>query len=132
MKTCTKCNVEREDVEFPFKNKKANKRHSSCKICQREQKKKHYLGDKQQYRDRNDLKKKKKVQYLRDLKDSTPCKDCGKSYPHYVMEFDHTGEKIDCVTSLINKGWSRIIEELKKCEIVCANCHNTRTWMRNQ
>ena len=130
MKTCTKCKIELDETEFSSKNKESNKRHSSCKKCHREISKKHYIENKKQYRDRNSLKKKKKVEYLRELKDSTPCKDCEKNYPHYVMEFDHIEEKMDCVTSLVNKGWKVINEELKKCDIVCANCHNTRTWKR--
>jgi hypothetical protein len=28
--------------------------------------------------------------------------------------------------------WSWVIEELERCEIVCANCHRKRTFQRQQ
>ncbi len=56
-----------------------------------------------------------------------PCIDCNIKYPHYVMDFDHIkGNK------LINVGRTRstlkTLKEIKKCEVVCSNCHRIRTW----
>lgn len=68
-----------------------------------------------------------------DLRDNTPCMDCGIQYPHYVMDFDHVrGEKINDVTLGAAYGWSveKLMAEIAKCEIVCSNCHRARTWIR--
>lgn len=68
-----------------------------------------------------------------DLRDNTPCMDCGIQYPHYVMDFDHVrGEKIKDVTLGAADGWSvdKLMAEVAKCEIVCSNCHRVRTWQR--
>lgn len=62
---------------------------------------------------------------------SVPCSDCGGSYPHYVMEFDHARGEKKCYISQLGST-KRLLEELKKCDVVCANCHKTRTWNRNQ
>ena len=70
--------------------------------------------------------------YVDDLK-RAPCTDCGASYPPYVMDFDHVrGDKSLNLARLRNGrlAWSRLIAELEKCEIVCANCHRIRTHMR--
>jgi len=69
---------------------------------------------------------------LIDYKSGIPCLDCGKRYPHYIMDFDHvSGQKISSVSSMIKWGsWDEILEEINKCELVCSNCHRERTWQR--
>ena len=58
-----------------------------------------------------------------------PCIDCGECYPPYVMDFDHVrGEKVCQIGCYLNTSWKKILEELQKCELVCANCHRERTW----
>jgi len=71
-------------------------------------------------------------EYLKALKEVTPCSDCGGNFPHYVMHFDHIRDKRDNIGRLLGTGWRTIERELEKCEIVCANCHAIRTWKRNQ
>lgn len=72
------------------------------------------------------------AQYIRDLKEKSPCRDCGKFYPYYVMDFDHVrGQKHKNVMELIpTLSKKKIDEEIAKCEIVCSNCHRIRTHMR--
>lgn len=69
--------------------------------------------------------------YVRELKEASPCMDCGVSYPSYVMDFDHRdpGDKRDCIAKLCNRGvsWKRLLDEIAKCDLVCANCHRERT-----
>lgn len=71
-------------------------------------------------------------EYITDLKTITPCTDCKKSFPHYIMEFDHArGTKLGNITVLVAKfGKKRLLEEIAKCDIVCANCHKIRTFNR--
>lgn len=63
---------------------------------------------------------------------SQPCNDCGESYPYYVMQFDHIGDdKVANVSRLLRtRGWPAIEAEIAKCEVVCANCHAVRTYVR--
>jgi hypothetical protein len=78
--------------------------------------------------------RKKMGDLVRALK-SQPCTDCGVSYPHYVMDFDHVrGEKKFNVSSVISsfKSKQRVLDEIAKCEVVCSNCHRTRTWIRQR
>ncbi len=67
---------------------------------------------------------------LRNLKESNPCTDCNEFYPYYVMEHDHLRDKKATINSLRNTNIKIIQEELKKCELVCSNCHRLRTQSR--
>ena len=72
------------------------------------------------------------AQYIRDLKEKSPCLDCKEYYPYYVMDFDHVrGKKQANVMELIpTLSKKRIDQEIAKCEIVCSNCHRIRTHKR--
>lgn len=61
-----------------------------------------------------------------------PCVDCNKSYPPYVMDFDHLKDKEFGLSKTLNYNWGkkRVLDEIAKCELVCANCHRERTHNR--
>jgi hypothetical protein len=63
---------------------------------------------------------------------SRPCIDCGLCFPPCAMDFDHiSGDKVVSIAWLRNMcSPSALVEELKKCELVCSNCHRIRTSMR--
>jgi hypothetical protein len=59
---------------------------------------------------------------------SVPCHDCNKKFPTVAMDFDHVkGVKLYNISDMWNCSNEIILEELNKCEIVCANCHRIRT-----
>lgn len=67
---------------------------------------------------------------LAEAKDG-PCTDCGERHPAVAMDFDHvSGEKLLAVSRLKSASVARVLAELEKCELVCANCHRIRTHMR--
>lgn len=49
-----------------------------------------------------------------------------------VLEFDHvTGTKsFDVGQCLPRYAWESILDEIEKCEVVCASCHRRRTARR--
>lgn len=69
---------------------------------------------------------------IRELKSSTPCADCKRKYPHYVMDFDHVrGKKVHNISTLMRKRLvAKVWLEIAKCELVCANCHRARTYIQ--
>ena len=102
---------------------------------QREYGRRHYQENKEAYKARakisNKLRVEKLRQFVRELKEATPCTDCGESYPYYVMDFDHISEKNALITTLVFQGRKRrLMEEIALCEIVCSNCHRSRTHAR--
>ena len=58
-----------------------------------------------------------------------PCTDCGVQYPGYVMDFDHRdpAAKSFTISTNLRKPWAVVLEEIAKCDLVCANCHRERT-----
>lgn len=70
---------------------------------------------------------------------SVPCMDCGIQYPYWVMQLDHVrGEKLAGINQLVGQGskvpggasYAKLLAELEKCDVVCANCHADRTFQR--
>lgn len=62
---------------------------------------------------------------------SHPCVDCGNDDVR-VLEFDHIDKKSVEVARLLScyNDWDRILEEIEKCEVRCANCHKIKTGQR--
>lgn len=54
-------------------------------------------------------------------------------HPVWRMQFDHRNgdEKVACVSELISMGTlNKLLAEIAKCDVVCANCHCDRTHRR--
>lgn len=70
---------------------------------------------------------------MREAKNQ-PCKDCGVKYPYYVMQFDHVRGTKEFNIGVVGPTASRdrMMNEIAKCEVVCANCHAARTHERLQ
>lgn len=61
--------------------------------------------------------------YLREH----PCIDCGESDP-IVLEFDHLRDKeFGIGKGFRDRAWQSVLDEMAKCDVVCANCHRRRT-----
>ena len=90
-------------------------------------------GQKQKVKDRSRDRKSKKLAYVQQYKQSHSCVDCGENYPYWVLELDHLRDKVANISEMCNSksfNLQSIVEELEKCEVVCANCHKNRTWTR--
>jgi hypothetical protein len=133
---CPKCNCSRGLGDFNFRNKTKGIRQHWCKFCLRAYAARHYREYPKPYKERARRhtattridSKRRLLEYL----SSHPCVDCGESDP-VVLEFDHVnGEKNREVTAMANGSycWKTIEAEIRKCEVVCANCHRRRTCQR--
>ena len=65
---------------------------------------------------------------------NSKCSDCNISDPR-VLEFDHLPmyeKKFDIARAIAGstRSWNSILTEIKKCDIVCSNCHKIRTMTR--
>ena len=71
-----------------------------------------------------------RTRYLLEFFSEHHCVDCGESDP-VVLEFDHLRDKSFATgAKLAQFAWQTILDEIKKCEVVCANCHRRRTAQR--
>lgn len=87
-------------------------------------------------RDNTTSTKRKYREELNRIKTDAGCVDCGYNSHPEALEFDHLPgyTKLDKVSGLFDKGgsWSLVLEEVSKCEVVCANCHRVRTFNRRK
>jgi hypothetical protein len=59
--------------------------------------------------------------------------DCGGKFPWYVMDFDHVLGKKKFEMSKGQghmRGIKKMMEEIAKYDLVCANCHRITGWKR--
>jgi hypothetical protein len=67
--------------------------------------------------------------WMNQLKTGVACLDCGLDWPPFVMEYHHRDPdtKTKKVSWLLyNASRQRILDEVAKCDLLCANCHRIR------
>ena len=91
----------------------------------------HYRRNKAYYLAKNIRNRNINKDLLDKFKDK-PCMDCGVKYPPYVMDFDHKKDKLFNISGKVLGGMSfkKLLLEIEKCDLVCANCHRIRTYNR--
>ncbi len=99
---------------------------------QRDSKQRWYENHRDVYSERNQRRRKEMAAEIRKAK-SVPCADCGHPFPYYVMDFDHRDgeEKLFNISAgALQRGRAAVRAEMKKCDVICSNCHRIRTAMR--
>tara|TARA_B100000900_G_scaffold406089_1_gene416605 strand:- start:2575 stop:2931 length:357 start_codon:yes stop_codon:yes gene_type:complete len=98
--------------------------------------KEHYRNNKEYYKSKAKASKLKQRVCNRAFVDRVKrllgCVDCGESNP-VVLEFDHVrGEKAGNIADMVHRPLcvDAIKEEIRKCEVRCANCHRKKTFER--
>jgi len=137
MERCSKCLKNKPLSEFYRRKtgKRAGKHYEKCKDCMKVRGRNYYHSNRDRQLKLALIRRRKyrliSKKFVSKIKQK-PCQDCGKTYPHYVMDFDHKiGEKkIGDIAHMVVGGWSleNIVKEIEKCDIVCANCHRIRTF----
>lgn len=134
MGRCSRCKTEKPDGEFAWRRRARGQKDTYCRPCRAEYKQEHYRANKQRYiastRQRNKALIEERTQYLVAFLRDHPCVDCGEDDP-VVLEFDHLRDKKFAISSGIRgRNWRDVLDEIAKCEVVCANCHRRRTARR--
>lgn len=73
---------------------------------------------------------KKKQEYIKRYKLFVGCAFCGYKKHYAALEFDHINpDKKLFAISQCHKGWGmkKIKDEIRKCQVLCANCHRIKT-----
>jgi hypothetical protein len=80
--------------------------------------------------------RKKIKEFINNYKSANPCRDCGHTYAYYVMQFDHLPQYVKLFTIAKFYEYTHdinvVIAEIKKCDLVCGNCHTERGHKRRQ
>ena len=77
----------------------------------------------------------KNLLWVREIKAKRQCVVCGVS-DYRVLHFDHLSEHEEAIsiTDALRKGYSkqRMLQEMTKCEVICANCRSIRTFDKKE
>ena len=134
-KRCSSCRELKPLEEFHLDRGRRDGRQNFCKPC-------NIAVNKRWYREHPEARPERMDEYNRVRRRGRhrevwaylcehPCVDCGEDDP-VVLEFDHLRDKVDNISKMasLKRPWSVILEEIEKCEVVCANCHRRRTAAR--
>lgn len=135
MKYCSKCKTTKELSEFTKNAKYKDGLHVQCKSCYFAYQKRWYLKNKEvqsiRTKRNRDIIWKENTQNVAQYLLLHPCVDCGESDIR-VLDFDHLQDKKMGIARMMRlKHWYDIVEEIKKCEVVCSGCHRIRTCVRS-
>lgn len=84
----------------------------------------HYHLNKEQYRKRHTIRRTKSRELFRFIKNKKGCFVCGCN-GEAVLDFHHISGKDLNIGDMASMSLKRIEEEIKKCIILCSNCHRT-------
>lgn len=87
---------------------------------------KHFENNKEYYHQRTHARRRVIRQFMLDIKSKLGCSRCPERDP-VCLNFHHKDPKTKSgqLADAINEGWSKkkILDEIAKCEVLCANCH---------
>jgi len=124
---CSTCKLEKLYSEFSKNKTKKTGINTICKECRKVYIRKHYKANKSYYLDKAAQQKQDAKKYWHEFKSKLKCNRCGYNKHWAALDFHHTdGDKKDFgISFAVANGWGRqrILDEIDKCEVLCANCH---------
>lgn len=144
---CRECNIKKPINEFVRDKTKSGGFRRLCKLCMIKYSKrihKQYLSEKKCIRCGKgkendcflcqkcmlkDIKRRREKRRTNKIKavlfKGGKCQECGlKSNILAVYDFHHiNSNKEKNISRMMNESWEKIKKELKKCKMLCANCH---------
>jgi len=130
---CPRCNL-RARIPRSQNDKRNRKFQPFCAECNKEYQREHYKKNKTDYIRKANSRKSELRKMIQDIKESVPCADCGEFYPYFQMDFDHldaSNKKFGLSRGSDTGSRQAILDEMEKCEVVCALCHRKRTHLRS-
>jgi hypothetical protein len=105
-----------------------------CKACKREYAAAYYVENRAKRVTYNARQRREAAAWYLSLKAGRSCTDCGSVFHPTAMQWDHPPgvEKVADVAAMYRGSRARVLAEIAKCELVCANCHALRTYRRRQ
>lgn len=137
MKLCTTCKEEKQHSEFNKNRSRPDGLGTKCRMCMKAYRDEYYKKNKaliiSQNSERRKAIKSALITNIFAYLEDHPCVDCGNDDPR-VLEFDHLPgyQKVAEIGEMIQNSWSwhKVLEEIQKCEVRCANCHRIITSLR--
>ena len=133
-RTCGVCRLTKPEGEFNWRRKGRGQRDNMCRPCRAAYKQAHYEANKQRYIETATQRRRRvgeeRMAMLLEYPREHPGVDCGED-DVLVLEFDHLGDKLFSIgAGFRDRSLQAVLDEMAKCEVVCANCHRRRTAAR--
>lgn len=123
-KFCSTCNKDLPKNNFRINKTKKDGLQSQCIACRKAYNQEHYKKNKKSYINKAKKSNEKMVKWYNDLKSSLKCQQCGEDHPA-CLHFHHRSpeEKEFNISSNVKTGKTKLLKEINKCDVLCANCH---------
>lgn len=125
-KICPACKTKKSISEFSFNKGRPDGLSGDCKTCHRIIRKEYYDNNRKKECNRVKSRKIYLKKWFDKLKKTLKCERCPES-DSVCLDFHHKNpdEKEINLCNATNNGWSRkrILKEIEKCNVLCANCH---------
>ena len=129
MKKCYTCQNFKDESDFIKNTSKKDGLNTICKNCSREKSRQYYTDNRIKHIRICGIKKKKVISDSRDKISEIKCKcgcqmGCGETTT-CCLDFHHLRDKDRLISTMVARAccWKTIEKELKKCAVVCSNCH---------
>ncbi len=127
-KICNTCKKKKELSEFNKNKARPDGYQHRCKECRTIHFKEDYIKNREVYLAKNNKRRQDWRDFIRSLK--LKCEQCEEDHP-WCLEFHHKDKnkkEISIVSitgsQVFSEKWKKIVlEEIKKCSVLCANCH---------
>jgi len=126
IKMCSACGNEKHLFEFRKDKNQKDGVQSRCKVCARAAINAAYetkYGEKT--RARNQKRARIVLDNLKECRENSVCACCGEDCAA-CLDFHHTdpSTKSFSISKAGNRSWEAVLAEIKKCVVVCKNCHS--------
>lgn len=123
-KTCIKCNQSKPLSDY-YKDKIVKTGYKSkCKVC--------YIKYGKQFKGKKIERIKNNKAFTNRVKTKLGCKKCGYNEHPAALSFNHIDPSIKFrnISAMVHEDYSihKIKKEMRKCEVLCANCHNIHSY----
>ena len=135
-KHCPQCGKLKSKNQFSIRRKNKDGLQNLCKECKRKYDRDYFQEHKENRMKLVSKRKQETREWFQDYLQDKKCMLCG--FDHLgALEFHHRdpSKKFDTICNMVSKkGYSKakIMIEINKCDILCANCHNILHWKERQ
>ena len=141
LKVCVLCKLPLPLYAFNKNKRKPDGLQDQCRECGKKKSTEYYNSNKEKHKkvtvERNKKNRIITQQFVYDFLKKTGCASCPENDPA-ALDFDHQRDKRKGICEMVGGGCSisTIMEEISKCQILCANCHRKKTakdfdWYKN-
>jgi len=127
---CYTCKKEKTLDMFNRRSDRPKGVQSNCKECAKIKNHEHYLKHKDEVCMNSQHRRERNQNFVLEYVLKNPCRECGETDP-LVLEFDHREREskvFNISDGCVRKyALDRMKEEISKCDVLCANCHNRKT-----